>query len=486
MSKNKSFLHPSTIQELPPMYLFAGFAVLTLLCVIGALVLEQPVLYVLPGVITLLLFLLVDLRKIFLLLMLMMPLSMEIDLGVASTDFPTEPLMILLTLSAFLYFRMHPNALSEQFTKHPIIRFLKLHIAWIFVAALFSLVFLVSFKFFLAKIWYVTVFVFLTGLLIKNDEDFKPIFWCILIPLTFVVIRAVYLHWTYDFGFRMVNKTMVPYFRNHVNYAVFLVVFLPYMWYARRWVTKGTLTSLFYHLSFVVILVGIWFSYTRAAYACILFIPIFYYIFKLRLSSLLAILGLIVVTLGILYYSQDYRFLDFAPDYETTVYHHKLNDHIAATFAGKDVSFMERIHRWVAAINMSQDNFWTGFGPGNFYAYYKTYAIADFQTYVSDNPEKSGVHNYFLMILVEQGIFGLLFFLAFVMTIFVSGENLYRDTKDKDKREFIMVIMLSLGFIVLNLFVSDLLEVDKIGPVFFMNVAMLINQGVDSELIAGD
>ena len=474
----KPSLHPSDIQQIPSNYLFSGFAAMTLLSIFGAIGLELPILYVLPCVVMLLLFLLVDLKKIFLLLIFLMPLSIEVDLGAVATDFPTEPLMVLLMFAAFLYFRMHPNSLPKQFTKHPVVLLVLLHFTWIVITVVYSMVFLVSFKFMLVKLWYITVFVFLTGLFIKNEKDFKPVFWLILIPLTFITARAIYIHWTLDFGFRAVNQTMVPFFRNHVNYAVFLVIFLPYVWFARRWVKKGSLISLFWHISFITILAGIWFAYTRAAYASIILIPVFYYVFKYRLSALLAVLGLIIVTLSILYYSQDYRFLQFAPDFETTVYHHKLDSHISATFAGKDVSFMERVHRWVAAINMSQDKFWTGFGPGNFYKFYKLYTIGDFQTYVSDNPEKSGVHNYFLMTLAEQGIIGLLIFIALVVAIFVTGENIYHTATDKNQRAFIMVILMSLAFVILNSFVSDLLEADKLGPMFFMNIALLINQGI--------
>lgn len=257
------------------MYLFSGFATMTLTCVFGAVFLESPVLYVIPCMILMLLFLLIDLKKIFLLLIGLMPLSIEVDLGAVATDFPTEPLMVLLMFAAFLYFRMHPKSLPQQFTRHPIVILLLVHLVWIGITVAYSMVFLVSFKFFLAKLWYITVFVFLTGLFIKNEEDFKPIFWLILIPLTFITLRAIYIHWTYDFGFRMVNKTMVPFFRNHVSYAVFLVLFLPYVWFARRWVKKGSLVSLFWHFSFIVLLAGIWFAYTRAAYASLILIPAF-------------------------------------------------------------------------------------------------------------------------------------------------------------------------------------------------------------------
>ena len=62
---------------------------------------------------------------------------------------------------------------------------------------------------------------------------------------------------------------------------------------------------------------------------------------------------------------------------------------------------MERVYRWVAATRMFKDHPWMGFGPGNFYPYYMHYTLSDFETYVSDNPERSTAHNYPLLLLAE-------------------------------------------------------------------------------------
>ena len=147
-----------------------------------------------------------------------------------------------------------------------------------------------------------------------------------------------------------------------------------------------------------------------------------------------------------------------------------------ATFEGKDVSFMERIYRWVAASQMVQDRWFLGFGPGNFYNFYQSYTVSSFETYVSDNPEMSGVHNYFLMIMVEQGVIGFCLFFGLCICLFVKGEDIYHKLKDETDKAFVMAIMLSLMAIVLNILMSDLIEVDKIGSLFFINIAMLVNQ----------
>ena len=107
----------------------------------------------------------------------------------------------------------------------------------------------------------------------------------------------------------------------------------------------------------------------------------------------------------------DDRYLQYAHDYRTTIFHHDFREHLQATYQLKDVSTAERFYRWIAGVRMIKDNALTGYGPNTFYNNYKPYAVPAFKTWVSDNKEHSTVHNYFLLIAIEQGIPGLLFFL---------------------------------------------------------------------------
>ena len=135
---------------------------------------------------------------------------------------------------------------------------------------------------------------------------------------------------------------------------------------------------------------------------------------------------------------------------------------------------MERIYRWIAAILMANERPITGFGPNGFVPNYKNYTVFIFETWISENEEHSGVHNYFLMTLVEQGIFGLLIFVAILFSFFIFGEKLYHNTKYKEQKTTIKAIMLSMVAIVVSLIFSDMIEVDKTGSFFFINLALIV------------
>jgi O-antigen ligase len=117
---------------------------------------------------------------------------------------------------------------------------------------------------------------------------------------------------------------------------------------------------------------------------------------------------------------------------------------------------------------------WSGFGPGNFYFNYKNYMVSSFVTYVSDNPDKSGIHNYYLMTLVEQGIPGLLVFLTLLIVVVLSGASLYHEVADKELRVLVMAATLSIILIAVTVLINDLIEALKIGGMFFIAMAIIV------------
>ena len=169
------------------------------------------------------------------------------------------------------------------------------------------------------------------------------------------------------------------------------------------------------------------------------------------------------------------RYLYYAPDFDETIMHEDLGSHLSATYNMQDISSGERVFRWIAGFRMWESNPVVGYGPGNFYSFYKPYAVSSFATFVSRNPERSTVHNYFLLLLIEQGIIGLLIFSIFTGALLWYGQRIYHKLKDKQLRRFAMALTLTLIVIYANTFLSDLIETDKIGTLYFLIVAMLIN-----------
>ena len=134
---------------------------------------------------------------------------------------------------------------------------------------------------------------------------------------------------------------------------------------------------------------------------------------------------------------------------------------------------MERVYRWVAAARMVHDRPYMGVGSGNFYNYYKQYTVTSFETYISDNDEHSTVHNYYLLMLAEQGWTGLAIFLLLTFAVFIYGEYIYFKMKSRENRRAVMILLLVMFSIIINLLLSDMLESDKVGPFFFMIIALL-------------
>ncbi|NJN77145.1 MAG: hypothetical protein HC803_01475 [Saprospiraceae bacterium] len=197
----------------------------------------------------------------------------------------------------------------------------------------------------------------------------------------------------------------------------------------------------------------------------------------MRLTKYAIGAALVLAMLGIMYVTNNNKFIDYAPDYHKAISHYEFDDLMSATTKFEDVSTMERVYRWVAGYQMIDEYPITGFGPGNFYNFYKGYSIGLFRTYVSNNIDKSGVHNYYLMTLVEQGFPGLLIFLFLAFGTLIKGEIIYHQTdiNNKTRRNMVMAILLSMIIIYAFLLINDLLEAAKIGSFFFINLALLIN-----------
>ena len=139
---------------------------------------------------------------------------------------------------------------------------------------------------------------------------------------------------------------------------------------------------------------------------------------------------------------------------------------------------MERVYRWVAAVHMIADKPLVGSGPATFYPEYKRYTVTSFRTYVSPNYEHSTAHNYFLLLLAEQGIPGFVLFCALIATALLTAERLYHASAHQPEvHRVVLAVSLSLVIILCHLFLNELVEVDKIGSVFFVTLAMLIRSG---------
>ena len=206
---------------------------------------------------------LADYKKIFYLLFISIPLSTDIDLpGGLSLSFISEPLQILLSGILVLLVLQGGKNIPAKYIKHPITIALLLHLAWIVVTVLMSTDGFVSIKYLLAKFWFVLPSYFLTLRLMRSVDDVKQVLWCVLLPLLFTISVILVRHAAIGFSFDGVNYILGPFYSNHVLYASMIAIMFPFVWFMRKWYPTFSFKWWFLAGSFVLMLIGIYLSYT--------------------------------------------------------------------------------------------------------------------------------------------------------------------------------------------------------------------------------
>lgn len=454
----------------------AGFLFIAVLT--GAILSEHLILISIPFVLLIaapvIFFTFRSAQLIFWLLLCTLPLSTEVNFTPSlGTDFPDEFLMLILTGIFLLVALVHPKLISNKVMNHLIIFVLFLHLVWILTSTVFSQKEVLSFKFLLAKSWYIIPFVFLPQLFLKDHRSFYKLSICLLVPMSLIMLQSVVRHAFYGFSFENINDTLSPFFRNHVNYGALIACLFPLL-VALYSFSENRKQRRLLEWAMIFFLLALFFTYSRGAWLCIFTGLAGFYIIKKRWVNKMMITMLVVFSLAIAWVTAGSNYFKFAPDFQHTYFHKDFSEHLEATYSMKDISNAERIYRWVAGFRMIKEHPIVGFGPNTFVLYYKQYTITDFRTYVSANEEKSTVHNYFLLTLIEQGFPGLIIFVALVWAIFYSAQQTFHHKKDKFSRVAAMTTGVIFTMLVTLNMLSDLVETDKLGTLFFLCIGVLI------------
>jgi O-antigen ligase len=452
--------------------LFISGGLLFVLCLLSAVLFDLPALMLLPVVACAAFIFLKDIRLAFFALIFTLPVSFQF---MEKYDFPDEPLMILNTLF-FLFFCLYnyKRLQLKGILLHPLVISVMLTIIWLLIAILMSKNTLLSFKFILKKSWYIAPFFLLPLILFRDPKvivrSFQLLFGSLFIIVLIVLIRFSAV----GFAFDKVHDPVQPFFQNHVMYGSMVSVLVPFIVAAFFLSRKLSIQWLLSLAGIIIFLFAVYFSYSRAAWAAIIFAMVCYAAVRFKVMHYFMLAFYIIVLAMVVWLSGKNTYLSYKPKFEKTIMHESLEDHILATLQGTDISSAERYYRWIAALRMSQDNLVFGVGPNNFYDYYKPYTITSFKTWVSRNPERSTTHNYFLFMLVEQGVPGMLLYASLIFVIFYYGQKVYHRQSTRFDKIVVMSSLCAIAAIFINNFFSELLETDKIGSIFYLSVAVII------------
>ena len=472
----------NTRVNLNPLFSLKGMLLASLLLgAILSVVTEQIYFIGLGPIVLLMIAGLRNIRFIYFLLIACIPFSAELQVTeTLGTDFPDEPIMWFLSLLVFFHFLIYRDKIGSIKINKWIFSLLLLHLGWILVSSLLSENPILSIKYLAAKSWYILAFCLGTWYCLDFRKNINRLVTVLMVPMCLVVSMIIFRHFQNGFSFDSVNNVVQPFFRNHVNYGAFLVCLLPLA--IAGYLLSQKLRWLF-ALIIVLFLGALFLSYSRGAWMALPAGVLTVWAMRKKVLPWLAGGSIFLFAAAILYLSYGNRYLNYRPDFERTIYHQQFSDHLRATYRLTDLSTAERFHRWIGGVRMTDGHLLHGYGPNGFYYAYKPFTVSAFQTYVSVNEERSTVHNYFLLLLIEQGIPGLVIFLLLLGVLFYFAHQWYHTASDKRERIYAATVTAILGMIVSLNLLSDLVETDKIGGLFFLCVGILLTRQTSNRTV---
>ena len=128
-----------------------------------------------------------------------------------------------------------------------------------------------------------------------------------------------------------------------------------------------------------------------------------------------------------------------------------------------------------------------GFGPGTYSFEYARFQTPNNLTIISTNfGDLGNAHSEYLSFLSEMGLLGLIFFISFVFSVFYSAIKLYYQTnrQERNKRIFIMAMIISLSSYFIHAFLNNFLDTDKAAIPVFAICAIIVSLKMKSDLSA--
>lgn len=404
------------------------------------------------------------------------PLSLnleELDVGGVGMFLPTEPLLFGLMIIFFLKV-IYERSFDSAVLRHPLTIAIIIYLSWILLSTITSTMFVVSLKFFLAKLWYIVAVYFVASQFFKKKNNILTFFWLYLIPLSAVAIYTFIHHSSYGFAERPAHWVMQPFFKDHTVYGAVLAMMFPIMiclFVLKRYKQYRLITF----LMIVTLTLGIVFSYGRAAWISLVvaFLVSLIYVFKLRGSFVLSVAGLSIIILGIFWYN----IIDVLEENKQDSTSENLTEHVQSiSNISTDASNLERINRWKSAYRMFEKKPIFGWGPGTYMFQYAPFQSPEDLTIISTNSADGGnAHSEFLGPLSESGILGTITFIIIIVVFYRTASRLYWILPKGELRTIVFFVILAFTTYMVNGTLNNFLDTDKASIPFWGFIAIIMS-----------
>jgi hypothetical protein len=262
---------------------------------------------IIPLVLIIFLLFIFSLDKVIFIITFLTPFAVNVrsfDMGFG-ISIPTEPLMLGVLLIFFLKL-FYENSVERRFLRHPVTLAILINLFWIFITSLTSEMPLVSFKFLLARLWFIVPFYFIIIKIFKKFDKISLFLWLYIVPLSVVILYTLYNHSLSGFEEEAGHTVMTPFYNDHTSYGAVLALFLPFIFvsvFSKANTKSQRVLKLTVLVLFVMALV---FSYSRAAWLSVAVAIIIYVIILLKIKFKWIALVTVIVVSGFIIFQDEY------------------------------------------------------------------------------------------------------------------------------------------------------------------------------------
>jgi putative inorganic carbon (hco3(-)) transporter len=415
---------------------------------------------------------------LFWIVLFFIPLSIPLKEFTSSLDInmflPTEPILAGMMI-LFLFRLVADGGYERAILAHPVTRIILLQLLWIVITAVTSTMPVVSFKFLLSRLWFLSVFFFLALQFFKDPLNIRRYLWTLMIPLAAIIVVITLKHASLGlFDQKASNPAVDPFFNDHTLYGAVLSMFLPI---AAGYVIRSPFRLWMKTGAFIVLgllLTGLVFSYSRAAWVSIaggigaLLIILF------KVPGRTVLFGFVVLVVAFLSFGKTVLMKMEGNSQDSS---DNLGQHVQSiSNISTDASNLERLNRWSCAIRMFEEKPVFGFGPGTYMFQYAPFQKSSEKTIISTNAADGGnAHSEYLGPLSEQGLVGGLLMLALVMAGISIGVRAYKKQTDPELRMIALTVLIGLITYFLHATLNNFLDTDKASAGVWGFIAILVS-----------
>jgi putative inorganic carbon (HCO3(-)) transporter len=422
------------------------------------------------------------LDRLLLIIIFLTPIAVNIqdfDKNLA-LSIPTEPLLFGVLCLFLVKIIFDRDLIPVKFLKHPVTIAIFFYLLWMLITSITSELPLVSFKYLLARFWFIVPFYFLMALVFRKLRFIKTYIWLYLIPLIGVIAYATYNLFTWGFNENAAHWVMAPFYNDHTAYGAAISFFIPVTFgfiFLKR--VRKTEKWLF-GLVFLILLTGLVLSYSRAAWISVIssLAVAIVFILRIRFRWVLAFLLVLIV---VFYSFEQQIFFNMEKNKQDASVN--IAEHVQSiSNISSDASNLERLNRWNSAFRMFGERPFWGWGPGTYQFLYAPYQLSRDKTIISTNAgDRGNAHSEFIGPLTEEGIIGLISVLGILGTIIWTMVRIWKKNADRDIRIIALLFFLGLITYYTHGTLNNFLDTDKASIPFWSFIAVLVSMDLFQE-----